>query len=492
MSVVRQAITALRWNLLMRVAGQVLAWCMTVLIMRVVTPADVGLVAMTGVFADSLNTVAELGLASFIVQAPDLPRRTLRQVFGLVLLFNSAAAAFLYACAGGIALLYREPRLLPLVRLVSVQFVIAAFGLVPQALAMRALNFKVVSAVQLAASLSNVGLTLVLALQGYGAWALLIGNVAGAAVQSLAINLVCPFAAWPVFSFNGMRKVLSFGGKLAAGRLLWSFWSEADTFIGGRMLGKAPLGVYSVAKQFASLPGSKLSQIVTQVAFPAFSRLQDERDTLRLQLIRSIRLIALISYPALWGMSCVAADLVLMTLGPRWAAAILPLQIIAVIMPLRIISQFSASAIQGVGRADIDFENNLACIITLPAAFWIGSRWGVAGMSAVWVVFFPFLWWWMMRRSFAAVGLTVTRVLRETAWPAFAAAVMCAAVFGVGLLVPLPAGNWRHAAALVLTGAAVYAALIAAFDRPDAAMLLRLVRSMLPSRSRDVAAASNP
>jgi teichuronic acid exporter len=490
MNVARQAITALRWNLLMRVAGQALAWCMTVVIMRAVTPADVGLIAMAGVFAEYLNTAAELGLAASIVQAPELSHRTIRQAFGLVLLSNAAAAMILYAGAGGVALFYHEPRLTPLVRLMALQFMIAAFGIVPQALAVRALNFKAVSVVQLVAGLSNVGLTLVLAVRGYGAWALLLGNLAGTVVQSAAINLVCPFVAWPMLSLEATRTLLSYGGRLAGSRLLWNFWSEADTLVCGRMLGKTALGAYSIAKQFASVPGSKIAQIITQVAFPAFSRLQGEREVLRLQLIRSIRLLALITYPVLWGMSCIAPDLVLMVLGPRWAAASLPLRIIAIIMPFSISSQFSSSAVQGVGRADIDFQNSLASALTLPIAFWIGCRWGLAGLSAVWITCFPFLWYWRMRRSFAAVELSLARMFLETTRPVLAAAAMCAAVYGLQLVVPLPAGDVRRVAALVLTGAAVYAGLIAVFDREDVALLLKVSRAILPSRSVAAGAAS--
>ncbi|WP_336511698.1 oligosaccharide flippase family protein [Candidatus Accumulibacter phosphatis] len=128
--------------------------------------------------------------------------------------------------------------------------------------------------------------------------------------------------------------------RLRPGEFCGFFYSQADMFVAGKLLGKEALGFYSVAMHLASLPVQKVSGILNQVAFPAFSKIQNDSATVKLHVLKSVRILSFLSFPVLWGISSIAPEIVQLLLGPKWEPAILPLQILPMIMPLRMISNF--------------------------------------------------------------------------------------------------------------------------------------------------------
>lgn len=112
-----------------------------------------------------------------------------------------------------------------------------------------------------------------------------------------------------------MRSLLAFGGNVTASRLLWFFFTQIDVIIVGKMLGKEMLGFYSVSMQLASMPVQRVSAIVNQVAFPVFSKIQHDHQQFRNVVLKAIRVLSLVAFPILWGISSVADELVLLVLG---------------------------------------------------------------------------------------------------------------------------------------------------------------------------------
>jgi len=175
------------------------------------------------------------------------------------------------------------------------------------------------------------------------------------------------------------------------GRLSWQVVYQSDVLIGARRLGVADIGTYSVALQLATLPMQKMMGVLNQVALPVVARLQDERERLRQRLLEGTRLMTAFSVPVLWGISAIAPELVGVVLGEKWAKAGFPLQIISLVVPFRMISGTFATAGLGIGRAGLDFRNNVVTAIVLPAAFYVGTSWGVNGLAASWLVAIPII-----------------------------------------------------------------------------------------------------
>jgi O-antigen/teichoic acid export membrane protein len=293
------------------------------------------------------------------------------------------------------------------------------------------------------------------------------------------INLVSPFPYLPLFSREETRGLLFFGGNVTGVRLLWGLWSEADLLVAGRMLGANALGGYTVAKQLATLPLSKTASIVTQVAFPAFARLQADPESMRAHLLKSLGLLALIAFPVTWGISCVAPELVEVVLGRKWILAVGPLQILGIVMSVRLLSQFTSAVVVAAGRPDVDLANALVFTLLLPAGFIIGSHWGLLGLSLTWVSVFPVAFLWTMRASLKALGTTLGALARSVAMPAVAGVLMCLATASARWWMDATVGAAARMAVLVAVGAAVYCGFLLVFDRDNVKAAMRTLRAVV-------------
>ena len=412
-----------------RFASQVLTWAITIVVIRLLTPADYGLLAMATVFMSCLSMVAEAGLGQALVQAPAMDDLQLKRIFGAIILVDFTLFAVQFAAAPLIATFFGEDRLTAIVRVLALQFLITIFVVIPSALLSRRLEFKKQSLISLGSSVLSSLVSLGMAFSGYGVWALVAGTLLASFVNAVAINAIAPFLRRPDFSLKGMRGLLVFGGQVTAGRALWLLYSQADLFIAGKLLGKEMLGYYSISMHLASLPVQKLSSIINPVAYPAFASARDDPSHSAWYLLKAIRILCFIGFPVLWGISSVAPELVNVLLGPQWGPAILPLQVLTLIMPFRVVNNFLPNATDARGRADIGVRNLIVANVVMLPAFFIGSLWGLTGLTAAWGLVWPVVFLMNLFRSLPVVNLRVRDVLRAMAVPALCGLGMYAAVF---------------------------------------------------------------
>jgi O-antigen/teichoic acid export membrane protein len=473
---------ALGWATGPKLLGQLVSWAITLVVVRLLAPGDYGLMAMATVFIAFLTLLNELGLGAALVQTARVDDSTLRQVFGVVLAINACFFVAMAATAPLVAAYFEEPRLTAIVRVIALQFVLMAFAIIPQSLLERNLDFKRRSIVDLAASILGALVTLFAALGGAGVWSLVAGSMSTLLARTVGLNVIAPFLQAPSFALRGLRHTLSFGGLVTADRVLWFLYSQSDVFIVGKLLGKEALGVYSVAMLLATLPMEKFSASINQVAFSAFSRIQSERERVTSSLLKSIRLLAIASIPVFAGISAVGPVFAHVALGSQWATIGLPIALISVVTPLRMFNSVALAAAKGLGRPDVSVSNLVVAIVVMPAAFLIGSRWGLNGVSAAWLIAFPLVFFVSLARLGPIVGVGVRAFLAATARPAACGAVMWAAVLlarrrfdAVGW-----APSIAQLALLIALGAAVYFAATLLLNRhglDEAADLVRRRRA---------------
>jgi len=230
------------------------------------------------------------------------------------------------------------------------------------------------------------------------------------------------------------------------------------------MLPSAAVGLYSVSLHVATLPMQKIMSIVNQVALPAVARLQSDMPRLRRRVIEASRLMTFFSVSTMWGLSAVAPEFVDVVMGPSWAGAVYPLQVICCIVPLRMLSVLYNTAVLGIGLASVDLRNTLLTSVVLPAAFLIGVHWGVNGLATSWIVALPIIFLANFPRITNALGIRATEVAAST-WPSVVAgALMYGAIASARFgLMSIPA--FGRLPLLVLLGAATYLGLLSLIDR---------------------------
>ncbi|MCK6370397.1 MAG: lipopolysaccharide biosynthesis protein [Gammaproteobacteria bacterium] len=473
MSIERQTLTALKWAGLAKLASQVISWAATLVVIRLLHPEDYGLMAIVSVVIGILANIAELGIGAAVVQAPKIDERDLAKISGLITLSNLGIFLLLVLGAPLVALAFQEPRLTLLVQVAAAQMPISSLGALRQALAERELDFAWLARVELGAALSSTLTGITLALAGAGVWALVYASLVMAAMRSLL--LVRRGVIWPSFRLAGVGRFLPVGGSVMFSRLAWQLISQSDVLIGARRLGSEAIGTYSVALHLATLPMQKVMGIINSVALPAVAKLQGEPERLRARLLYATRMMTVISVPTLWGLSAIGPELVRVVLGPKWHAAIMPVQLLSLIVPLRMIQTIFSTAIIGAGKAALNIYTTVISGIVLPTSFYLGTLWGANGLAASWLVAVPLsfgLNFWRINRVFGTRRIDIWRAVWK---PVVAGAAMYLAVSlarrGLGDLSDL-----ARLPLLIGTGALTYMAVLQPLDRAVRQDLMILMR----------------
>lgn len=450
-----QVMTALRGSALAKGAGQLVNWSLTLVTMRVLVPDDYGLVAMLTLIFMFLGMISDMGFDSSIVQSPTLSTDEFRQIFGASLLVSVVIAAAMIVAAPAVASFYGEPRLVDMTRVAALGFIAAAPCTVYGGLFQREMRFGTVTRIEIVSAVVGNVATLGFALAGFGAWALILGTLIAGPLRALLLFAFASTFYGPSFRFGGTKRLFKFGGNVLLTRIVWYWTSQADILIAGKWLGKEALGFYSVAVHLASLPMQRTSGMINGVAFAAFSKIQHDPAAVAHNTRLAVRLMAFVTFPVLWGIAAVAPELVELAIGPTWHASILPLMLVALTIPFRMIGSVVSTTIMSMGRVDVALVTTLLGAIVAPPLFWIGAHDGIVGLAWAWVAVAPAMFLLNMFRALPILGLSLAGVAAEMWRPLLVSAAMFAVVHVlrdllVGVATPLVF------VALVVAGAAVY------------------------------------
>lgn len=479
-----EAFAGFKWVAGVRLLSQLFTWAVTLVVIRLLAPADYGLLAMATVFISFLAMFSELGLGAAIVQKGETDPLLLRRIFGVVLTIHFSIAGVVFVAAPLVATFYGEPRVSQVIQVLSLQFVLAALSVVPDAQLQRNLQFKKRALIEFTGTLLGSVTTLMLALLGGGVWALVIGSLLNQAWRVALTNWVARFFCWPTVSFAGLGRLLRFGGGLTVSQFFWMIFSQLDILICARLLGKDVLGFYSVAMNLAALPSQRLSGLINQIAFPTFSRMQEEPDRIGQNMLKGIGVIGVVAFPLMWGLSSVAAEVVDVVIGAKWLNSVVTLKIIALIIPVRMVGNFIQTAVQGLGRSDIVMRNAIwACIIALPA-FYIGAELGgLVGLSLSWLIVSPLASSQGVIRILPVLGLRPQSIVSALLPSVGSSAVMYGAIVlaQVGMAQLGPAVRLPL---LIVVGALAYLAASFVMNRAGLRQVIEMLGAIFSSRSK--------
>jgi O-antigen/teichoic acid export membrane protein len=274
-----------------KVVVQAVSWAGTLVVIRLLTPEDYGLMAKVAVVCGIAGAIAELGLGAAIVRWVDIARDDLRKICGISLVFGVCMTLVVALAAPLLAYLFREPRLTWPIVAASLQIIIGAVAIVPSALATRELSFRRLAKIEMASGITSITATVLLAALGAGVWALVLGTMFGALVRSTAL-LAFGERVWPLLSLRGIGEQLKFGLTVVGNRVSYFIVVQSDVLIGSAFLSTTEIGQYAVALQLATLPMSKVMGTINEITMPTVARQQGDRSRIREGVLKSIGVIS--------------------------------------------------------------------------------------------------------------------------------------------------------------------------------------------------------
>jgi O-antigen/teichoic acid export membrane protein len=474
-----QVLSALRWTAAARLGAQLITWAITIFVIRMLSEADYGLMGLAEVLIVFVTLINELGAIPALMQMKSIDDRVVRQVHGLVLLSNVVLAAAVFAIAPWFAAFFGREELILVTRVLALQPLIGALAATPTALLKRELKFKGLSIIEFVAMVASAVLSLVLALEGFAVWALVFGSLLNVSIRTVGVLWVSRLGVRPSFRFGGLGNVLRFGARVSAQRVLWHFQTQIDMLLVGKLLGVSSAGIYKVALNLALLPMNKAMGLLNQIALPAYARVQDDPDNARWYFFRSAEVAGLFFFPLLWGLSAVSGDFVLACLGARWQPAIVVLQILALVVPFRVLSQLTTPMLEGLGRPDVSLRNLMTSSILVPVGVVLGwtSGFGLAGICvglvSAYLLSIPI----NARRTLPVIGTNLGQVARPLVPTVLSATLMYGGVMAAQqfLLVGLDP-IWRLVAG-VFIGACIFLLSILSLDGKAVVRAVKLLRS---------------
>jgi O-antigen/teichoic acid export membrane protein len=368
------------WTLSFRLVDRVIGFASTLVLVRVLSPEDFGIVAMAMTLITFLEILTLTEFSSAIIQHPSPSRDYYDSAFTLSLVLGAASTIAMLLLAQPIATFFREPRLAPVVMTLSVLPLLDGMFNMGCVDFRKYMQFQKDFIYMTGRKLGGLIVVIPLAFVFKSYWALVGGMIAGRFVGMLLSYFLHPFrprlsvgSAGPLFRFS--RWVILNNGL--------SFMSTRGAhLIIGRMASASALGTYTVAYEMASLPTTELAAPINRVVFPAYSKLSHEASALRHGFLRVLSLIALVAIPAGLGMAAVAHLFVPVVLGSKWAAATPVIEILAVAGAIYVVQANIESLYFSLGRprfkALITFLE--ACLF-LPLAYFLLGRYGLQGVA---------------------------------------------------------------------------------------------------------------
>jgi len=471
----RRLLEGVFWLTAVKVFSQVISWIITIYVIRILSPDDYGLMAMAGVYFSFIVLFNEVGLGAAIVQKKDLNQEDRSNIAWAVLSLNLVLYALSFVAAPLVAAFYNEPRVTEVIRAISIIFVVRGFGMVPSSMMAREMIFSRPSLAELIANISAALATLWLAMEGFGVWSLVYGMILSEIVRNILYFLFYPWKPEFSFSFSKVKDLIHFGSKVAVARLVWYLYANMDLLIAGKILGKTQLGYYAIAVQFAFMPLDKMGSTISQVSFPAFSKVQDDPALLRRYFLKMVNLIAFASFPACWGIFLVAESVVPLLLSAKWLPAILPMQILSVVTAFRAIHLVNSPLEMAVGRPEITIRNFAIIVSVMAVSLLIGSSYGLDGLAYSWLVC-PVVSLFTTSITLKLIGLSLAAYLKVLRHPFFGTGFMVLAVLLAQKLVLIDHGLMAQAAGSAALGVASYFLYYLLFNREMFAEARRMLK----------------
>ena len=469
---------AILWRSGSQILAQIVQWAATFGVIRILTPADYGLFAMTQVILVLLNMLNGYGLASGIVQRPQVSEREIRQLFGMLIVVNGALALTQLALSPAIAAYYRQPIVGQMLRVQLILYALTPFNALAYALLSRRMDYRLQARANIAASICSASAALGGALMGLGVWTLVVAPIILFGVRAVGMVLAARAFYWPSFDFRGAGALARYGGVMAGSQVFWFAESQADVFIAGRSFDPHWLGIYTTSLFLAQIFVAKFVPPLNEVAFTAYARLQHDQGAVARAFVRGARIVMVAALPFSAGLAATAPLLVPVVLGPQWAEAIPIVRLIALAMPFMTLQVLFSPALDALGRPGVSLRNGATGAVLLTTAYLIGVRWGVTGLACSWLFAYPVYVAISVRRSLPVIGASAADLARAVMPPLAAAAFMGLVVTGVASLLPGLAPVVTLAL-LVTLGALIYAAWLALFARD----VVREAYAMLSRRS---------
>ena len=352
-SLKQKATHGILWSALERVSVQGVQFIISIIMARLLTPDDYGLIGMLGIFLAISQSLIDSGFSQALIRKQDITETDFSTVFYFNIVVSFSIYLLLYSFAPSVAEFYNKTELCSVMRALCFVIVINSFSIVQNAKYIIKIDFKTIAKISLIATGLSGTIGIYLAYKGYGVWALVYQSLINATIRVMLLWLASKWKPLQTFSWSSFHELFSFGSKLMISALIEITYQNINPIIIGKIFSAGDLGNYSRAHHFSEFPSSNVTNILQRVTYPILCNIQNDEERLRNIYRRFLKLSSFLIFPLMTGLAAVAYPFISITIGDKWMFCAQLLQIICFNMMWYPVHAINLNLLQVKGRSDL-------------------------------------------------------------------------------------------------------------------------------------------
>ena len=341
------------WSLIDNVSSSGVIFFVGIILARLLTPEEYGVMAMVSIFIAISNSIIDSGFSSALIRKVKVKPIEYNTVFYFNLLISLLLYICLFFISHFIALFFREPILCEVMRVIGLILIINALSIIPYTIFVREINFKTQTIISLIASVGSGVIGVWMAFSGQGVWSLVGQQLGRQCLNTLFLWFFCHWKPTVSFSMTAFKEMFGFGSKLLLSGLLDTIYKDIYYIVIGRCFSSSILGQYTRAKQFSMVFSTNLTTVVQRVSFPVLSSIQDDSIRLREAYRKVIKSTMLVSFACMLGLAAIAKPLLILLISDKWLPAVYFLQIVCFSNMLYPLHAINLNILKVKGRSDV-------------------------------------------------------------------------------------------------------------------------------------------
>lgn len=372
----QKAASGMIWTAMQKYSTMGILFISGIILARLLTPYDYGCIGMLNIFMVLANTFIDGGFASALIQK----KRPSQVDYSTIFFWNMGMSAVMYAVlffsAPAIARFYGIPQLSTVLRVQGIVLFINAFNLIQDNLLRKKINFKVISIVTIITSIISLTITIWMAYKGFGVWALVAQNIVSASITTIVFWFYVKWRPTWVFSWASFKELFSFGFYMFLTSLLNKFSTQIQGLLIGKVYNPSTLGYYSKASSTEKLASHSISQVMTQVTYPLYAEVQDNKESMIGMIRRLSMTLAYITFPLMFILFLCAKPIFVLLYSERWVQSVPYFQVLCLAGLASCLMAVNTQPIAAIGKSKTMFVWTIIkrtigiCFVVVGLAYW--------------------------------------------------------------------------------------------------------------------------
>lgn len=431
MTIKKQVFKSIFWSIVQNWGSQAGSFLVFLILARLLTPQDFGLLSLANIFLAFMNIFLEQGFTLALIQREKLEPEHLDTAFCTQVITGIFLTFISFFLAENIALFFNEPQLTFIIQCFSFLFIINSFSHVAQGVLTRDLDFKILALRSLIGIIISGLFAIILAFLGFGVWSLVIQQFI---YQSVIVIVMWTAIDWRPklrFSYAHFQELFTFSIYVFLFQFVSFFERKSDNLLIGYFLGEIALGYYAIAYRILEVMTQLLVGTINQVALPTFSGLQTNMTLFRPTFLQAIQFTSLIAFPVFLGLLALTPEIIITLFGKQWIPSISVLQILFLLGILSSFSYFNSSVFMALGKPYLRFWLSLInVIISFTVAFFV-VKWGIIAVALAFVISSYLTFPLSLLMLIKLMSISLKQYLQQFITPLISSLIMMLAILSV-------------------------------------------------------------